>query len=85
VSKDRISPMRYVGLAEVAFCLLVSASALIAQGSGPGQAEYSRSVAQTSGVANVSKQIAEEELARQAVTVAQLTDAVETAKDKIRQ
>jgi hypothetical protein len=77
VAKDGIGPMRYVGLAEVAFCLLVSAGPLIAQWSGPGQAEYSRSEVRKDGAANVSNQVAEEAFARQAVTVAQLMDAVE--------
>jgi hypothetical protein len=55
VTKDGIGPMRYAGFAEAVFCLLVSAGALIAQGSGPGQAESSPSEAKKDGVANVSE------------------------------
>jgi hypothetical protein len=82
VAKNGIGSMRYAGLAEVVFCLLVSAGTLIAHGSGPGQAESTRSEAKKNGLPSGSKQVAEEALARQAVTVAQLTDAVEAAKDK---
>ena len=74
--------MRDVRLAEVAFCLIASAGVLFAQGVGQGQGENSRPEANFSGATNASKTVPGEDATRQAVTVAQLTEAIETAKEK---
>jgi hypothetical protein len=72
--------MRHVGVTEVAFCLLASAGVLFALG-GRGQAESSQPGVKN-GAANASEISAEAVGARQPVTVAQLTEIVETAKGK---
>jgi len=74
--------MRDARLVEVAFCLIASANVLFAQGVGQGQGEYSSLEANMGGATNASKKVPGEAVARQAVTVAQLTDAIETAKGK---
>ena len=62
--------MRHVGVTGLAFCLLASAEVLVAVG-GRGQAKSSRDEAKNGAVS-----------AQQAVTVAQLTEAVERAIGK---
>jgi hypothetical protein len=74
--------MRDARLPEVAFCLIASACVLFAQGVGQGQGENSRPEANISGATSASKTVPGEDATRQAVTVAQLTEAIETAKDK---
>jgi hypothetical protein len=74
--------MRDTSLAEVTFCLLASAGVLFAQGARQGQAEYSRPEVKTEGTASISNTVLWEMGTRQPVTVAQLTEAVETAKGK---
>jgi hypothetical protein len=72
--------MRRPSMTEVAFSLLTSAGVLLAQG-GHGQAGSSQPRAKNEA-AGVSKTVSQPMGAPHAVTVAQLGDTVETAKDK---
>jgi hypothetical protein len=67
-------------MTEVAFSLLISAGVLLAQG-GHGQARSSQPRAKNEA-AGVSKTVSQPMGAPQTVTVAQLTEAIETAKGK---
>jgi hypothetical protein len=72
--------MRHPSMTAVVFSLLTSAGVLYAQG-GQGQAESSQPRAKNEA-ASVSKTVSQPMGVPQAVTVAQLTEAVETAKGK---
>ena len=71
--------MRNPSVAEVTFCVLM-AGALLARGA-PGQAKSSQPRAKD-GAASVSNTASDAAIPLQAVTVAQLEEAVETEKDK---
>lgn len=79
VTRDGMGPMRHGFLTGVVFCLVISAGAPPAQGAGQGKAEHARHDPVERGAV---KTLPIGLSAPQAVTVAQLAETIEAARNK---